>query len=293
MNMASASMDRCSFNRVNKMRSLALAISVVIACISVPMQASAAIFTTDELGVSITMNGEIKSGDAERLASIFFAVKPLLASYYIYPNSLYLNSPGGDVSEAIRIAELVKMLGISVATIGDGKGACASSCFLIYAAALERTASGIDTLRAKGHKGNLGPLGVHRPYLSVITDDPAGANRQEQVMSDMRAYLIKASVGHVLIDKMMSHASNDIYWLNAEEIRALGNFSPGVEEQLISKCSYDARKELSLSAREYIHSSQSGAVACVRKYMVTTYGPVLNNVVDQMRTGWRPWIMKK
>ena len=108
-------------------------------------------------------------------------------------------------------------------------------------------------------------------------------------MGDMRAYLIKASVGHALIDKMMSHASNDIYWLNAEEVRALGNFSPGVEEQLISKCGYNARRESNLSARDYIRSSQSGAVACVRDYMIKAYRPLLHTAVDRMRDGWRPW----
>lgn len=157
------------------MRSIATAISLACACVGASIQASAATFTTDEFGIS-TMTGEITAGDAERLAAIFVAIKPT-ANYYPYPNLLYLNSPGGDVSEAIRIADLVKMLGISVATVPNGKGACASSCFLIYAAALERSASGIDTLRAEGHKGNLGPLGVHRPYLRTTTDGPAGAKR--------------------------------------------------------------------------------------------------------------------
>ena len=270
------------------MRSLATAISVALVWLCAQVPASAATFTTDELGTSITMAGEITLGDAERLAAIFVTVKPIL-SYYPYPNLLYLNSPGGDVSEAIRIADLVKTLGISVATVSEGKGACASSCFLIYAAALERSASGIDTLRVEGTKGNLGPLGVHRPYLRVPAGGPAGASRQEQVMTDMRAYLVKASVGHALIDKMMSHASNDIYWLNAEEVRALGNFSPGVEEQLISKCGYNARRESNLSALDYIRSSQSGAGACIRYYMIKTYTPLLHTAVDRMRKGWRPW----
>lgn len=270
------------------MRTIAIAISVALACVGTQTAASAATFTTDELGTSITMTGEITPGDAERLASIFVAIKPI-ANYYPYPNSLYLNSHGGDVAEAIRIAELVKTLGISVATVPDGKGACVSSCFLIYAAALERVASGIDTLRAEGTKGNLGPLGVHRPYLRTPAEGPAGAKQQEQVMADMRAYLVKASVGHALIDKMMSHASNDIYWLNAEDLRALGSFSPGVEEQLISRCGYNARRESNLSARNYIRSSQSGTVACVRDYMLKTYTPLLHAAVDRMRNGWRPW----
>lgn len=270
------------------MKSIVTAISIMFACVGAQVPAAAATFTTDELGTSITMAGEISPGDAERLAAIFLAVKPV-ATHYPYANALYLNSPGGDVSEAIRIADLVKILGISVATVADGKGACASSCFLIYAAALERTASGFDTLKAEGAKGNLGPLGVHRPYIRAPAEGPVGARRQEQAMTDMRAYLVNASVGHGLIDKMMSHASNDIYWLNAEEVRALGNFSPGVEEQLISNCGYNARRETKLSARDYIRSSQSGAVACIRDYKIKTYTPLMHTAVERMRQGWRPW----
>ena len=128
------------------MRSIVIAISVAFVCVGTQVPASAATFTTDDLGVFITMTGEIALGDADRLAAIFVAVKPF-ANVYIYPNTLRLNSPGGDVSEAIRIADLVKTLGISVVTVADGQGACASSCFLIYAAALDRAACGIDTLR--------------------------------------------------------------------------------------------------------------------------------------------------
>jgi hypothetical protein len=270
------------------MRSITATILMACAFFCVQIPVLAATFSTDDLGVSITMNGEIMLGDAERLASTFLAIKPL-ANLYFYPNTLYLNSLGGDVAEAIRLADLVKILGISVATIPDGNGACVSSCFLIYAAALYRSASGIDTLKSEGRKGNLGPLGIHRPYLRVAEVGPVGAARQEKVMSDMRTYLVKANVSHSLIDKMMAHASNDIYWLNEEEVTALGSYSPGVEEQLIAKCNYSARRASKLSARDWIKSHQSGTLACVRDYTIKTYEPLKQSAVVRMRAGWRPW----
>ena len=247
----------------------------------------AAALSSADSGLAITMTGEITHGDAERIAAIFLVVKQNKMGFY--PYSIYLNSPGGDVAEAIRIADLVKALGLTVATIPDGRGACASSCFLIYVAALERRATGFDTLKTQGLKGRFGPLGIHRPHFRMPADGRSGAEQQEQAMIDMRAYLIKSGVGHALIDKMMAHASNDIYWLNAEEVRSLGSFSPGVEEQLIANCGYDARREATLSDREYIQSSRSGALACVRHYMSKTYTPLRDAAIDQMRTGWRPW----
>lgn len=253
------------------------------------LKVSAATFATDDLGVSITMRGEITPGDAERLASLFLAVKPIYANYYQFPNSLYLDSPGGDVAEAMRIADLVRVLALSIATVPDGRGVCASSCFLIYAAALVRSATGIDTLRAKGGEGNLSPIGIHRPYLRSRIDGPDGVKRQEQIMSDLRAYLVKSNVGHVLIDKMMTHASNDIYWLNAEDVRALGRYAPGIQEQLISKCGYNERREENLTALEFIKSSQSGVLDCITSYMIKNYSPRRDAAISQMRKGWRPW----
>lgn len=266
---------------------------VALAFLTAPLSSHAASFAADEIGVSVTLSGPIVPGDAERLAEKFMAVRPVRLSasttYYAYPNTLYLNSPGGDVREAIRLAELVTALGLTVAVAPNGAGACASSCFLIYVAAVERQAAGADTIRVEGTKGNLGPLGVHRPYLRDIANGPSGAREQEEVMIAIRAHLAKFSVGHSLIDKMMSHASNDIYWLNSEDVRSLGSFSPGVEEQLIAKCGYNAKRESRLSAREYIESSKTGAVRCVTTYMTEMYDPLKRTVVDRLRQGWRPW----
>lgn len=255
-------------------------------CFSV--RASAADFSVDSLGVSVRIKGDLVSGDAERLASVYLGVKPI-AGFYFYPRAIYLDSAGGDVLEAIKMADLIKSLGVSVATPLDAEGVCASSCFLLYVAAIERAASGIDTLRLHGGKGYLGPVGIHRPYIQDPSGGPAAAQRQEQVMAEMRAYLSKANVGGLLIDKMMSHASNDIYWLTEEDLRAFGTFSPGVEEQVISRCGYSARKEASMSAREYIKSSESGMISCVRNYVSQTYVPLLETAVNRMRKGWRPW----
>ena len=255
------------------MRSLLINFLLALSVPCVTFEASSATFRSDELGVALTMTGEISHGDAERLVAIYVAVKEGASGYYRYPMSLYLNSPGGDVTEAIRLAELVKTLGISVAVAPDGNGVCASSCFLIYAAALERNAAGVDTIRKEGAKGNLGPLGVHRPYFRNLSGGPTGAQKQEQLMREMRDYLAKSGVSYSLVDKMMSHASNDIYWLNAEDIRAMGSYSAGVEEQLIARCRYDARAEANMSAREWFESSRSGVGACVRAYMTSTYDP--------------------
>lgn len=271
-------------------RALISAIFASTACFAVTFSCAGTL-TADDLDVSLTLSGEITPGDAEKIAAHFLAVKPFSPATrtYYFPNALYLNSPGGDVVEALRIADLVRSLGLTVVVVPDGKGVCASSCFLIYVAAVHREASGIDEIRVKGAKGNLGPLGIHRPYLRGVANDPSGARKQEEVMLSMRAHLAKSGVGQALIDKMMSHASNDVYWLNSEEVRSLGSYSPGVEEQLIEKCAYNAKQLAKLSRREYLESSSSGVLNCVTSYMIGAYDPLTQATVHHMRQGWRPW----
>jgi hypothetical protein len=252
-------------------------------------RAGAASFTIDEFGTSLTLNGEILPGDAERFAMLFVSVKPSIPGFYNFPDTLYLNSPGGDVAEAIRIGDLVRVLGLSVATMPNGSGICASSCFLIYVAALQRRATGVDTLASEGSKGNLSPIGVHRPRFRVPVDGIVGADNQQQIMNHMRDHLVRHGVGHAIIDKMMAKPSNDIHWLSAGEIRSLGYFSPGVEEQIIAKCGYNSRRDEGLSARDYINSLKSGVLACVREYMSAAYEPLRDSTVEKMRKGWRPW----
>ncbi|MDF2461772.1 MAG: hypothetical protein K0Q43_7 [Ramlibacter sp.] len=275
------------------MRSFLLAVTFAVVSLTVPRHSVAANLSADDLGTSVTLSGAIVPGDAERLASHFMSTKPIqistTSSYYPFPNTLYLNSPGGDVLEAVRLAELVRALGLAVAVAPGAKGSCASSCFLIYVSAVARSAAGIDTLRAQGARRNLGALGVHRPYLREIASGPAGAREQEEVMVAMRAHLTKFGVGQALIDKMMSHASNDIYWLDAEDIRALGAYSAGVEEQLISKCGYNSKRDAKQSARDFLESMNSGSGNCITAYMTATYDPVRLTTVDRMRQGWRPW----
>ena len=116
-----------------------------------------------------------------------------------------------------------------------------------------------------------------------------GAKKQEHIMLAMRAYLTESGVGHTLIDKMMSHASNDIYWLNDEEVLSLGTYSPGVEEQLISRCGYDAKLIAGFTSREYIDSTKSGMLYCISDYLGDAYRRPADDVIRRMRSGWRPW----
>lgn len=262
-----------------------ITVGIIVVLHTIP-SVLAADFRIDDMETQITLSGEIAPGDAERLARIFLSIKPQGGAYF-YPSSVYLDSPGGDVGEATRLAQLVRTLGLRVATVPGGKGVCASSCFIIYVAANERHATGIDAVRSKD---SLSPVGVHRPRFRIAEDGPNGVAKQEQAMLTMRDFLAKSGVGQVLLDKMMASASNKIYWLSSADIRDLGTYSPGVEEQLIANCNYDADRDETLNAMEFAKSSKDGVLACVRRYTERHYGSLRESAIKRMRKGWRPWI---
>lgn len=265
-------------------RGLASALAGLLACFS----ASGATISIDDLG-RLRLSGEIVPGDAERVAAKILTVKPIVGNTYLLPGSIWIDSHGGDVREAMRLASLVKAAYMDVVVVPGGRGVCASSCFFIYLAGQSRSASGIDRIREDGALHSLGPIGIHRPYYRVTNGGPDAAARQERLMDAIMDFLKSERVPQSLIDQMMAHPSNDVYWLNSQEIRSLGGYRAGVEEELVQKCGYSAKREEEMSARDYIRDHESGARACMTKYLGATYGEAQSAAFARMRSGWRPW----
>jgi hypothetical protein len=265
-----------------------IAIVSGLASLLISAQCLSAEFDVSEFG-TISLFGEIKSGDAERAVDAILSIKPISKNNYILPSRLVVNSKGGDILESLKIASIARSAHLDVVVQPEKNGLCASSCFFIYIAGQGRSASGIDYIQENGRSRSLGPLGVHRPYYNSIQGGPDFAKKQEDLMKAIAEMLHQEQVPQTLIDKMMSHASNDIYWLDSQEIYTLGSYRAGIEEELIRKCNYNSKNERQMSAREYIKDVQHGTQACIRDYLNKTYSPIRNDVFNKMRGGWRPW----
>lgn len=250
---------------------------------------AASVIQNNEMG-TLSFSGDIQSGDAERIVAVLLAIKPIYKDFYVLPNALEINSKGGDVNEALKIASLVKATFMNVHVIPSGQGVCASSCFFVFLAGQHHVASGVDTIAREGAAGNLGPLGIHRPYYKAPEGGPASAKKQEDTMRQISTYLQSQRVAQYLIDEMMAHASNDIYWLTDRDLQSLGSYQAGIEEELISKCGYNRKREANLTAKEWIKDHSAGGVGdCISRYLVKTYTPLRDAAVARMRKGWRPW----
>lgn len=251
---------------------------------------SATISITDVSQLALT--GRIVPGDAERVIEKLIEIN---SDYTLsLPSLMYLNSNGGDVREALRISKLVKVLFMSTSVLKQVKITseaiinnkssviCASSCFFIYLSGLSRAANGIDSQSIK----STGLVGVHRPYFQKPAGGPSSAKNQDALMNEVTSYLQTERVPQSIIDIMMSHASNDIYWLTTADLNLLGEYKASYEEELIAKCNFNASQVRRMTTKEYLASR---VLECTSNYYVDTYEPLRRSAFLRLRKGWRPW----
>ena len=182
---------------------------------------------------TLVLRGEIKPGDYDRLFE------------YVTKNNVDLNaimitlaSPGGDVSEALKLGQLFKSIFARVA-VGPATGRCASACFILYASAVYRASAP-------------GFVGIHRPYVSrerLQTLSPSAAEALEtSALSAAEGYLHELRVPSSIVDVMFENASTEIHWLDLDELRMLGERPAWYEEFLIARCGLDKDAEMRFRA---------------------------------------------
>ena len=242
---------------------------------------------------NISISGEITSGDADKLRTL--ASNPGVRWF-----NITLDSPGGSLSEAIRLAKVVKAVYSDVSVASGGR--CASACFLVWLAGSGRYALGAEyldpseysqlekLLRSIGSPPPKGFVGLHRPYFATIDRLD---NNQAALTRALTAYLEEELVPRRLIDKMMSKPSNDIYWITDADIAELGEYPAAHEELLIQKCGYDRnsfKKALSASRQgrhkhgEQILDDSNRASEC----LVRIFAEAKRANIAKLRSGWIP-----
>jgi hypothetical protein len=179
--------------------------------------------------VFVLMKGEIVPGDYSRLLE--FAVNN---NVNLAQRTFLLASPGGDVSEALKIGQLLKSLYATVG-VGPATGQCASACFIIFASAVRRLATG-------------GMVGIHRPFVHpdrLRSLSPSAAESLETgALLDAEKYLHELRVPTSLVEEMFEQASTEVHWLTERELALqLGQRPPWYKEFLIARCGLDKSAE--------------------------------------------------
>lgn len=233
------------------MNSIVALLSLVTAIMMVHTPSTAATFRRicdleDRKGMQCTieLSGEIRNGDAQRLRSILSNDKSRVGN----DRFLMLESPGGDIREALRIGEVVKsaMLITTLVRVADmdaderNKRQCVSACVLVFLAGADR-------------KAMWGQLGVHRPYFDASTyrkQDSLQTSRAQIELEDaVRGYSRAHGASDQLIGKMMAHSSKDVYWLSKEEQTTLEGEQSWYQEIMIATCHHDPSREAAIYKR--------------------------------------------
>ena len=187
------------------------------------------------------LEGVIERGDYDKL-------KKYISSYGYMFNDLYIASKGGDIVEAMKIGYLIRELQyrtsapLRLSPVGKihsfdvkdkSNDVCASACFFIYVAGVNRN-------------GNL--IGIHRPYLPKEYYKKMGIDDAFSTHAKLKKIIIKyfedMGVPRPYVDRMFSVPKEEIEWLSEDEIdKYFDGYIPEMDEWIKARCPTMTKKE--------------------------------------------------
>ena len=180
----------------------------------------------------VTIEGRIAQGDFVRFASLVLTMRNA--------NVVWLASPGGNLSEALRIGRLIRQLALEVRAPVDRQqplvqlvdadnNTCASACFFLYVAGVNRQGS---------------VLGIHKPslpadeYFALGLDGSVAA--QQRIEEATTAYLDLMGAPARYASLMLTTSPRDMLWLNPDDIaRDFSGIASGLDQELRRGCPAD------------------------------------------------------
>jgi hypothetical protein len=188
---------------------------------------------------AVIIKGNIEVGDYQKLRKLVETDE----DYFIH--SIILFSPGGNVAEAIKIGRLIRALNLETSIPGrdpelkdllpsdvsKDNYMCASACFLVFVAGVQRTI----------YFGEEPILGVHRPSLTdddliaLSADDAIASARQVRAL--IEGYLKEMDVPEKYSDLMFSVPKEQIRWIGNVDFESdLEGFIPGLKDWINAQC---------------------------------------------------------
>lgn len=168
------------------------------------MEFSSAPITDPDI-IVIEATGAIVAGDGRKLRNLIDG--PLKAQtkagHRIIRMTIFLDSPGGDVHEALVIGRYLRAH--DAATYVDTGAHCASACVFLLASGVKRVPQG--------------DVGIHRPYFSAM---PAVGLEQaiQANLAKVKAYLSEMNIPAGLADEMYSTPPENMRILVQQELAA-------------------------------------------------------------------------
>lgn len=186
------------------------------------MPVSAADISAYQRGVLI--QGPIQKGDYARIVQ--FVRHP--DNYGRFARAVYLDSTGGDLVEAVRIANLLEK---SYAATHVAEGArCYSACFILWMSGVSR------------HVSSGATLGVHRINVKVgeVSVDQQSAYFA-QIARSVESYMSGLGTPRAILDKMNATPSSDLFvisprWLLEQRLLTTLSYRIGFVDAAQARC---------------------------------------------------------
>ncbi len=234
------------------------------------------------LGYEYRLSGEIRPGDTGRLARLFeadaadprSAVTALTRARSVAGAlHLELDSPGGDMDEAMRLGRWLRSR-YGFAAVKDGD-ACASACVLVLAGAV--------------HRSTPGTVVVHRH--TVDSASPARARETwQRVQDSVRGYLRDMNVPGTLLDLALEARPEKGRTLTREEKRRflLWGWDPAAEEESTATLAEFFETTTSEYRRRWAATDATcGSEDLVeRRAFTVELDPSARGRAEAMRAGW-------
>ena len=153
-------------------------------------------------GPTLTLTGQIAPGDGARIGDELRT----RAGAGQTVATIRLDSPGGSVSDALEIGELIRGSGIDTEIAANA--ICLSACPYILAGGVERTVA------------SSGRVGVHQHYFGESTILPAfiAVEDIQRGQAEVMAYLTRMGIGLGIMEHAMRTPPDQIYLLSQEEL---------------------------------------------------------------------------
>lgn len=129
----------------------------------------------------LVLSGEIAPGDADKLEKLLAVMEDDESVTGDRARSLCLNSPGGSLSEGIKLAKLV--FSSHLPTYVDKNEVCNSACSLVWLGGSEFE----DSHYASRKLNALGKLGFHAPYIPIREGEYTNADVEKGFRLGVRA----------------------------------------------------------------------------------------------------------
>ncbi len=181
------------------------------------------------VGGTFSMHGEIRHGD-------FIKFMVHFATWKKPPTIFHIDSPGGDLEDAMKIGRIIRESYIPIWTGEE----CSSACVFMFVAGVERVA------RSR--------LGLHRPYYDqkyFAKLNPLDAKlKYDELKKESVDYLKEMDVPQDMIERIFKTNSSDIDYLDEAQAKAIFGYRlPFYDEWLASKCGrYTEEEERVLGA---------------------------------------------